>query len=427
MNQTNKNLALVMSGGGARGAYEAGVIHYIRTQLPKQISQQRRFDILCGSSVGAINACFLASSSHDLAHQGNQIYNIWRDLRQESVYKRDVMTFAKLFFRSFFGVTRNIFSRLKEDAEQDLYKKHFSGLLDTSPFVPFLKDHISWGQISFNIQNGLTQALCLAATNARTGHPELFIEKNSSLPYTGTYKYHETKIEHQHVMASSALPILFPAVNLHGEYYMDGGLRMNTPMSPAIQLGADRILVVGMHHKKKFNSNNDVEESDLLPNLQSHHPSVGQLMGKLMSSIFLDSLSNDLEQMWRINRLIEWSEKVYGPEYLSKINDFLKNQNNHSGGDIANRGLKKLEAFQIFPSVDIRELFLECVEGQNFFQKRLTTFERFLLKILDVDLKSGKDFLSYITFNPLYLQRLLELGFEDAKAKHDELVEFMLV
>lgn len=427
MTNQNQNLALVMSGGGSRGAYEAGVIHYIRTQLPKHISQERRFDIISGSSVGAINACFLAASCHDLAHQGNQIYHIWRDLKQENVYKRDVLTFAKLFFQSLFGVTRNIFTRLKEDSDDDLYKKRFHGLLDTSPFVPFLKDHIPWGQISFNIQNKLIKALSISATNVRTGHPELFIEKAHDLPYTGTYKVHQTKIEVNHVMASSSLPILFPSVPIQGEYYADGGLRMNTPMSPAIQLGADRILVVGMHHKKSFHTHDPAEDEISISNTAPlmHHPSVGLLMGKMMSSIFLDNLSNDLEQMWRINRLIEWSEKVYGPEYIDQINDYLLKEG--IKGDIATRGLKKLEAFQIFPSRDVRDIFMECVEGQNFFSKRLTTFERFLLKILDVDLKSGKDFLSYITFNPMYLQKLLELGFEDAKAKHDELVEFMSV
>lgn len=418
MTNQRKNLALVLSGGGARGAYEAGVLHYIRTMLPDEISKKRRFDILCGSSVGAINVSLLASMAHDLTHQGNLIYELWKNLKQENVYKRDMFSFAKLLTRSFFGVSRNIFSRA-QDEDVVIKKKHFRGLLNASPLIPFLKNSIPWRQISVNIKNELIKAVSLTATNVHSGKLELFVEKHPSVPYTGRYIIHDTKLEFYHALASAALPLMFASVQIHNNYYMDGGLRLNTPMSPAIQLGADKILVIGLHHKKE---GPEVEIDK--PFIHTPEPpTLGLMLGKISSALFLDRLDYDIEQMDRINRIIEWGEQVYGDDFVQRINDYLKKES--VSGDIASRGLKKLSAYRIFPSRDLRQIFGECIEGQHFFSKTLTSFERTLLKLLDVDIHSGKDFLSFIMFHPTYMNRLLELGFEDARTHHDSLVEFM--
>lgn len=421
MSNPKKTLALVLSGGGARGAYEAGVIHYLRTMLPLEISRKRRFDVICGSSVGAINACFLAASAHDLAHQGNRLYEIWKHLRQENVYRRDMVSFARLIAYSFFGITRNLFRRVPAEDAAPIKKKHFRGLLNTAPLLSFLRQIIPWGQISVNIRNELVKAVSVTATNIHTGRLELFVEKHPSLPYTGHYVFHETKLESYHALASAALPFFFETVRIHKNYYMDGGIRLNTPMSPAIQLGAEKILVIGLHHREERAEESEVSSNGFI--LPPEPPSLGLILGKVLSALFLDRLDYDLEQMTRINRVIEWGEGRYGTDFIEKINAHLKDH--HIVGDIANRGLKKLTAFHIYPSRDIREIFAECIEGQQFFAKGLTSFERALLKLLDVDVRSSKDFLSFIMFYPDFLQRLLELGFEDARANHDKLVEFL--
>lgn len=413
------NLALVLSGGGARGAYEAGVIHYIRTKLPHEFSRKRRFDILCGSSVGAINTCLLASMAHDLVHQGNHIYEVWKNLKQENVYKRDMVSLAGLLTRSFLGITRNIFSRSQDEDVPALKKKHFRGLLNATPLIPFLKKEVPWKQISVNIRNQLIKAVSVTATNVHTGNLELFVEKHPSVPYTGRYVFHDTKLEFHHALASAALPLIFQSVHIGNSYYVDGGLRLNTPMSPAIQLGADKILVIGLHHKKE--SPEEEDEKTFIH--MAEPPTIGLLLGKISSALFLDRLDYDIEQMERINRIIDWGEKVYGADFVDKINDYLKKES--ITGDVATRGLKKLSAFRIYPSRDLRNVFGECIEGQKFFSKRLTSFERTLLKVLDIDIHQGKDFLSFIMFVPEYMNRLLELGYEDAQAKHDELAAFL--
>lgn len=417
------NLALVLSGGGARGAYEAGVLHYIRTMLPPEVSQKRRFDILCGSSVGAINICQLAATAHDLTYQGNNIYAVWKNLTQKNVYKRDTWSFAKLFTRTLFGITSNLFSRSPSDLHP-YRKKHFKSLLNTAPLVPFLKSVIPWRQISLNIRNELIQAVSLTATNVLTGKIELFVEKHPSVKYSGHYIFHDVKLEYYHALASAALPVIFQTVQIHDQHYMDGGLRLNTPMSPAIQLGAEKVLVIGLNYRG--------ERADVagvgLPkpdSLMTHSqaPTLGMMLGKIMSSIFLDKLDYDIEQMHRINRIIEWGEGCFGKDFVDRVNEYVVAKGIH--GDIADRGLKKLSAMSIFPSRDLCRVFSECVDDKDFFTKGLSRFERSLLKILDVDHLTSKDFLSFVMFIPEYLQRLLELGFEDARTHHDALIEFM--
>lgn len=414
----NNNLALVLSGGGARGAYEAGILHYIRTMLPVE-AKKRRFDILCGSSVGAINTCLLASLSHDLELQGRRIFDAWRNLQQKNIYRRDASSFMSFLGRSIAGISRNIFSSTTTRKE-NRSRKHFKGLLNTDPMIPFLKNKISWQQISTNINNGLLKAVSITATNVYTGKLELFVEKHASLPYTGHYVFHDTKLEYTHAMASAALPLIFPSVRINNQYYIDGSLRLNTPMSPAIQLGADKVMVIGLHHKEERPE--DEAKLDLTsPALD--HPSMGLLMGKILSALFLDRLDYDIEQMTRINRIIEWADGCYDEDFITHVNQYLLDKN--IKGDIANRGLKRLSAFQIYPSRDIRDVFLECAEAQKF-SKNLSTFEKFLMKVLDVDVFSGKDVLSFLMFHPAYIAKLLELGFEDARSRHDKIVEFML-
>lgn len=405
----------MLSGGGARGAYEAGVIHYIRTMLPPEV-RKRRFDILCGSSVGAINTCVLASTAHDLPYQGKRAFEIWRELKQENLYKRDIISFARLMGRSFRGIVKNLFGGL--DAVPRA-RKHFGGFLNTSPMGPFLRNQIAWNQISLNIRNRLLLAVSVTATNVHSGKIELFVEKHPEAPYTGHYIFHEVKLGPAHVMASAAIPLIFSTVNIDRNDYMDGGLRLNTPMSPAIQLGADRILVVGLHHREERAES--VRAGEFIRT--NPPPTLGTLIGKILSSLFMDKLDYDIEQMTRINRIVEWGEETFGRDFVARINTHLREHNIQ--GDIANRGLKKLSALSIYPSRDVRDIFLECIESTKAFEKGLTRFERILLKVLDTDIATGKDFLSFIMFYPPYMARLLELGFEDARQSHDQLTAFL--
>lgn len=407
--------AVVLSGGGARGAYEAGVLHYVRTALPPP-ARDRAFPILCGSSVGGINVCFLASHAENPVAQGDLIRKTWERIRQEEIYRRDVTAVSKLFLRSFAGISFNLFRKAPTEntAEKGI---HFHGFVDTSPFSKFLKRAVNWDRLKGNIARQLLHGVSLSLTNMHSGQLEFFIQKHPSVPYTGDYPVHFVDLTWRHAMAGAAIPILFPPVEVSGTYYADGGLRLNTPMSPAIHLGADRILVVGMHDPAEAATARTIPTGGI-----PHAPTLGEILGKILSSLFLDRLDYDLKQMRRINRIIEWGERTYGRKFLAEINQMLAREG--IVGDVASRGLKRLHLFSIFPSRDIRQLFAECLASPGGLSG-FSAFEKVLLRLLDVDMHRGQEFLSYFLFLPSYIQALTQLGYDDAKRKHDALVDFL--
>ncbi len=406
MTEPRAKLALTLSGGGARGAYEAGVIHYMRTQLPKA-ARERLFDIHTGSSIGAINTCFMASTAHDLKHQGEAILALWRSVTQDTVYHRNFPAFLNLLGYSLSGIFSNFLFGVQKN------KKHFRGLLNTSPLPAFLQQSIDFRAAARNVDQGLMDAIALVGTNVSSGRTELFVHKAPGVEYTGSYRLREGPLRCEHVMASSAIPLIFPPILIDNIPYIDGGLRLNTPLSPAIQLGADKIIVLSLHHQW------------MEPPVQAAPtgmPSMGQVLGRVMNTIFLDRTEWDIEQLTRINRIIEWGEQRYGADFIAGINQTILQTG--ARGDVADRGLKKLKLLKIEPSYDIGRLYQEHFE-QNIRKANFSLMERFLIRLLDIDPGSGFDLLSYITFMPGYIKLLLELGYEDGKRNHDALTEFM--
>src|SRR5262245_18910539 len=239
---SKQKIALVLSGGGARGAYEAGILHYLRTMLP-QPHRDRQFDIHSGASVGAINTCFMVATADDPDFQGREIRSLWEKVRQENIYSRNLKALFGFITKSSKGVLVKFLKRDFQDTP------HFPGFLDTAPFIPFISEIIPWKRITSNIRKGFVQAVSIVTTNVFTGRLELFIEKNPSLAYSGDHIAHFTRIQPLHAVASAAIPVIFPTVLINGYAYTDGGLRLNTPLSPAIHLGADAILVIGLNHR----------------------------------------------------------------------------------------------------------------------------------------------------------------------------------
>lgn len=406
---------IVLSGGGARGAYEAGVIHYLRTGLPNP-ARTRPFQIYCGSSVGAINTCYLAAHAENPEAQGAGLRKAWEELRQEHIYRRDSLAVGKLVFSSVAGITANMFRKPKTDGTAAGI--HFRGLVDTSPLPRMLRRMIPWQRLHDNVERGLLHGVSVTLTNMQNGRLEFFIHKHPTVDYFGHYPVCYGPLEWKHVMASAAIPILFPPVEIDGIYYADGGLRLNTPMSPAIHMGADRVLVIGNHDPHEAA---DAPAEGGVRRKQSP-PTLGEIIGKILNAIFLDRLDYDLKQMDRINQIINWAEQVYGGDFLDQVNAMLRKKG--ITGDVASRGLKRLSTLSISPSEDVREIFDRACKGPQGLSG-FSAFEKMLLKLLDVDMHRGQEFLSYFLFLPDYLKALTALGYTDAKASHDRLVEFL--
>lgn len=409
-------LALVLSAGGARGAYEAGVIYYIRTGLPKKYGH-RTFPIKTGTSVGAINTVAMAAMAQDPKLQGEKIKELWLSIRQEDIYRRDFGAATHFLGSTLGGIFRNLITL----NPLNLAKRtgpHFSSFLDTSPLRAFLKKHIPFENITKNVMSGLVDAVAINATNLATGQNELFFQKKAEVEYLGHYRTVEGPISLEHAMASSAIPIIFPSIKIGDFYYSDGGLRLFTPMSPAIQLGADHLLIIGLRHQPTAD-----ELKKEVKTKKFQEPTIADQMGRLLNGLFLDRIQYDLEQLKRINTIVDISEKVYGRDYVEKVNQRMRKEGLR--GDIASRGVKKIRAVEIHPSETISKIFERWYQRLKKGKFQFSAFEKMMVRLLDIDPTNGQDLLSYLTFAPEYLHQLFELGYEDAQTQRGKIIEIM--
>ncbi|MDO8462311.1 MAG: patatin-like phospholipase family protein [Deltaproteobacteria bacterium] len=395
-------IGLVLSGGGARGAYEGGVIHYIRTGLPQE---NVRFDILTGTSVGAINACFLAATAHDPELQGREMRRLWEMLSPSRIYKTGALSVGKAIFQT---IKHDLLGWIKEQRlDEAVPFTFYKSLQDTSPLREFLGREISWQNISKNMKKGVVGALAVSTTDIQTGQLVIFLEKDSSLNYIGTPDAVKTTITETHAMASAAIPILFPPIDIDGTYYCDGGLRQTTPISPAVALGAEKILIIALRYSPLQQK----------PVKKTKPPSLGHIVGKVFNSIFLDHLEYDMTMMKRMNRIIDWSTRLYGPQYLEELNKAIAKDGilKH----IPRRGIRKIEELTLYPSVDIGSMAADFIKKGNL---KLALWHRIFFKATQES--SEADLLSYLLFDPAYLKQLFELGYEDAKRQKDRLLQF---
>lgn len=406
-------VALVLSGGGARGAYEAGVLHYIRSELPPA-ARRAPFDIICGTSVGAINAAFLAAQAHQPDQQGARLRALWQTVQQDRIFRRDWPAVGRFLAQVGVGLFSN-FLRLDPGRRRIRQQRdRFVSLFDTKPLPAYLETLIDIPRITKNLDAGHLQALALAATSVDTNETELFLQRRPDITYIGDYCTHDVRLGVEHILASAAIPFAFPPVRLGPTYYCDGGVRLNTPMSPAIQLGADRILTIGAHARQ--------ERLLTPPTGLDEYPSPGRLIAAVTESIFQDKLRSDMDQLRRINRIIEWAQEACDNQFLERLNRHIFERGEH--GDIASRGLKRISALMIRPSRDVGQLFRDQLEGNPYLDPSFSAFERFAMRLFAIDPREGRELLSYVIFSPKYIHALLHLGYEDARAQREQLIAF---
>jgi NTE family protein len=285
-------LALVLSGGGARGAYEAGVVRYIREELAGHLGGQVQFDIYCGTSVGAIHACFLAATCDLAPVQGRMLVDRW-----ESFVLEDMVTFGVREFLKAPATLLGSGTIAGIDGERRL-----GGIVETGKLERVVRRLIPWAQIGANNRSGLFESLSVTATDIGSGKSVVFVQRTG--PPGPLRKWSQdpfvraqfVTIACEHALASAALPILFPAVAVGDRFFCDGGLRQNTPLSPALRLGADKVLVIGLRHKPAELP--DADEASM------PYPGAAFLVGKILNAFLLDHIDYDLDRLRRFNALI---------------------------------------------------------------------------------------------------------------------------
>jgi NTE family protein len=373
----NDRIALVLGGGGARGAYQAGVLRGLAGRNP-----DLRLPVLTGISAGAVNTVFLAAHPGTLPSASEALVRLWLDLTPEQVFDVQpshlLTTMARWAFRLVAG---------GHDREPT------RGMLDTAPLRQFLQRAIphdpdgSLPGIQRNIDMGRLDAVALSATSYTTGQSVTWVQGKDVVLWQRPQRRSEAaQVSLEHVMASSALPMLFPAVRVGDEWYGDGGVRLTAPLSPPIHLGANRILTVATRYPRSR------QEADRP--LTDGYPPPAQVLSVLYNSIFLDLIDEDILRLQRINRLIDDL-----PPDLRE-------------------GMRPVEILVLRPSRDLGRLAAD-------FEPRLPRFFRYLTRGLGTQRTASPDILSLLMFQEDYLRRLVELGEADAEANAERIAEFI--
>jgi len=373
-------LALVLSGGGARGAYQVGVLRILAREFPEAVP-----DILTGVSAGGINAAFLASRQEPYQQKVDELAEMWSHLRIDDVFRVDTKNLAWRALR--WG------GRLISGGKSPLPPA--KSMVDTKPLREVLERelHATDGPLSGindSLRSGWLRAFALTASSYTTGQSVTWVQTRDDCAMPAwerpLRKSSMCELRIDHVMASAALPFFFPAIEVDGAWYGDGGIRLTQPLSPAIHLGARRIIAVTTRYAKSR------EEADR-PSIAGYPPPA-QVAGSLFNAIFLDQLDSDAMQLRQINALIE------------------------AHPEEKRLGLRPIELLVLRPSEDLGRL-------ANAYEADLPKAFRYFTRGLGTKETRSNDMLSLVMFQTDYVKRLIELGESDALAKRADIEKFL--
>jgi NTE family protein len=395
-------VALVLAGGAARGAYEVGVVRYVLKDLARELGKDVPIDIVCGTSVGAINACMLAAHADEPSRRADYLVDRWLGLRLDEMLRPSM--------RDVVGLIRGVLGRQRPPRPGDSRR---GGLLDVTGIEHVVRDGIPFGRIREHMRAGKLYALTVSVTQVATGRTVIFVERaEPGLPDWSrdpTIGVRAAEIGADHALASAALPLLFPAVRIDGDFYCDGGLRQNVPLSPARRLGADRLLVVNPRYILSGPPGRAEERSNV-----TSYPGPLFLFGKALNALLLDRIDNDIDRLRRINTILEAGTRRYGPTFVDELNRELST-------DQRMRGMRTLQTVHVRVSDDIGKMAAEYVRSSAFTRRASGVVARLLRRLAEWDGAGEADLLSYLLFDGEFASRLIELGAKDARARHDEL------
>jgi NTE family protein len=371
------SVGLVLTGGGARAAYQVGAVKALAEIAPPGPSP---FDVITGVSAGAVNGVSMAAGAEDFRGAASRLAAMWLDLTPDKVFRTDASRLLAIGGRWLRGLGGGGLLGARE----------MNFLLDTAPLRDYLRRHLPVPRMRRHIRTGVLRGVAISATNYHNGHAVTFFDGRSEVqPWVRS-----TRIgvrEHlglEHVMASAAIPIIFPPVKIRGVYFGDGCVRLLSPLSPAIHLGAGRLVAVGVRHVEAAVATRPDEGP--LP--------ISAIAGLLLNAVFLDSLEGDVERLERVNRTLSFLAAADEPRVPEQ--------------------LRQIPILVLRPSRDLGGLAHDQYG-------RFPRFLRYLLKGVGAKGEGGSDLLSYLAFEPVYVGRCLELGYQDTLRRRAEVEAFL--
>ena len=365
---------LVLTGGGARAAYQVGVVKAVRDLLGSPAKNP--FPIVCGTSAGAINAATLAIYADDFNRAVGNLLEVWEHMRCEHIYRTDAWSILK--------------SGARWLSSMMLISRHNPvSLLDNGPLRQMLERNLDFQRIQNNIDSGALYAACVTASGYTSGQSVSFFQGGSGLE--GWERNQRigaaVPLRLELLLASSALPFIFPAVKFNREYFGDGSMRQIAPVSPALHLGADRVLIVGTGR----------QSGDGGRARSNVYPSLAQIAGHALNSIFLDSLMVDIERLERINRTVSLIPRERMSETTVQ--------------------LRPVKVLFITPSQPIERIAARFIH-------ELPATVRFILRPTGALNRSGSNLASYLLFEESFCRALIDLGYQDTISRDAEVREF---
>ncbi|MVW74949.1 patatin-like phospholipase family protein [Pseudomonas xionganensis] len=372
---------LILSGGGARAAYQVGVLAAIADLLPD--AAHNPFPVIVGTSAGAINAVGLACGAMHFTESVRRLTTVWQGFHTDQVYRSDWL-----------GVLRQA-TRFIGHSLLGLGGDIPVALLDSSPLAELLARELDFSGIAAAVRHRQLRAVAVTAFGYETGQAVTFYQGRATIdPW---FRHRRvgvpTRLGLQHLLASASIPLVFPPVKINREYFGDGAVRQPAPISPALHLGANRVLVVGV----SGNPNSETRSASEQRPQQVRPPTLAQISGHMLNSTFIDSLESDIELLERLNQM----SRLLAPEQRPK-----------------GLGLNPVDVLVIAPSQP-----LDAIAARH--RHELPRTLRLFLRGPGATRSSGAGVLSYLLFEPGYCNELIELGYQDAMAQKERLIEFL--
>jgi NTE family protein len=402
---TGLKTGLVLAGGAARGAYEAGVLSYLREEFEPHFGRPLKLDILAGTSVGAIHACYLASTSHEPLQQARGLIAHWHAMKVEEVLRCD--------FGDVFRIIREALSKPAQHATRDI---QYGGLVDPRGLRALVGRGIPWLQIGRNLRKGHLEALAISATHVGTGGATVFIQRRGGrIPRWSDdpdYRAVATRIGPNHALASAALPVIFPAVRVRGQLHIDGGFRLNVPLSPALRLGAQRVIVVSLRPTAGARKDMPAHEHER----ELAVASAPFLVGKLLNMLMTDRTDQDLGRLRRLNSILEAGTAAYGPGFAETLSAAVHPHRSQP--------VRYIRELLVRPSRDLGELAAEYVKTAEFRRSSSGLAHRAILRLVEREAPREADMASYLLFDGGFADILIDLGRRDARALRSQWERF---